>query len=549
MKDLSKEIEAYTLKNAIEFGKADAGKVLPKLFLHGLDRKEIKKVMPEIQKTVERVNSLPIAEQEKKFELLKGIVKEHEEKEKEGLNLPVAQGNVVTRMPPEPSKYLHVGHALSFLINYRYAKENKGKCILRFDDANPEKVSQEYQDAILDDIQNYLKIEPDKIHYVSDDIPTLYEHAEKLIDKKLAFMCFCDREKMQNLRHEGKECECRIKSPDKNKKEWKKLLDGASKEGEAVLRFKGDMNHKNHVLRDPVIMRVVKAKHFRTGSKYKVWPMYDFYSAVEDSILGVTHVVRTAEFDVRVELHEKIQKELDLPIPTSIQFGRINVVGADTKGRDIRERIASGEYSGWDDPRLVTLKALRRRGIRKEVLQELVNHIGLSKKQIHIDFAMIASISRKLLDKQTKRYYFVAHPIKLTIMKMPKIKEVEVKIHPDKDETRIIPIGKDVYIAENDYTAFIGKEVRLMNLCNLQLDKQPLFTGVENKAKLQKLQWVSEKAVPVKIMMDNGQWIEGLGEPALRDLKEDEVVQLERFGFVRLDKMAKTGLEFWFTHH
>lgn len=552
MKDLTREIRAYALKNALEFGKADAGRILPKLFQHGLQKEDIKKVMPLIQKAVKEVNALSHEERCAQFEKLKSLVKEREEKEKTLPELSNVEKGVVTRLPPEPSKYLHLGHALSFLINAEYAKKYGGKCLLRFEDANPEKVSQEYVDAILEDIRDYLQIELAGTRYVSDDMPHFYEAAEKLITQGAAFMCFCTREQMQTLRHEGKECACRKQSIVENERFWKEFLAEKYAEGKAVLRFKGDMQSANQVMRDPALFRIVKAKHFRQRVKYKVWPLYDLYNPIEDALMGVTHVLRTAEFDARVELHERLRELLQLPKLAIVQYGRFTVIGAETKGREIRERIAAGEYSGWDDPRLVTLRALKRRGIEREVLLELIQHLGLAKKQVTIDFAMIAALSRKLLDIRVNRYYFVPNPAAIEIDGVPQLKEVKIKMHPAREETRTVKVGKDIAIPYVDVQQFQGKEIRLMNLCNVQLNKQGTTSrcaGTENKH-IPKVQWVSVKhALQVKVRMDTGEWREGLGEAALKKLNIGDMVQFERFGFVRLDKKPKKGaLEFWFAH-
>lgn len=546
MKSFEKEIKAYALKNAIEFGKAEPGKVLTKLFQHGLEKKDIKKTMPEIAKLVSEINSLSEQEKERQFLILKDIVKEHEEKERELPELKNIKNGVVTRIPPEPSKYAHLGHAITFLINYLYAKKYNGKCLLRFEDANPEKVSQEYVDAMLEDIKNYLSIEYNSVRYVSDDMTLLYEYAKKLISMNKAYICFCEREKMQELRHQGKECECRSKNIKENLSEWKNFLNGEYKEGEAVLRIKGNMKSENHVMRDNVMFRIIDKPHYRHKDKFKAWPTYDFYSGIEEHLMGITHILRSNEFDLRVELQEHIKKLLGLKSQEIVQYGRFNVIGAETKGREIRELIASGDYEGWDDPRLVTLRALKRRGIRKEVIYELVNHVGFAKKQVNIDFDMIASISRKLLDEKTSRYYFVASPKALEIAKMPEIKEVEVKLHPNKNETRKIKIEKTIYISGEDYGLFKGKEVRLMNLCNIMLGVKPICTGIENK-KIQKIQWVSE-FVKARIKMPNNEWISGLAEKAVENLKIDDLIQFERFGFCRLDANKNGIYEFWFAH-
>lgn len=548
MEELEKYIRAYALKNAIEFGEANAAKVLPKLFQHGLDKKDMKEALVFIQKIVDEINVLSPKEREEQFESYKEHVKEREEKDHALPELPNAvMGKVVTRLPPEPSKYLHIGHALSFLFNYLYAQRYKGKCLLRFEDANPEKVTQEYVDAIKDDLKNYLDIRYDDIHFVADDMDLLYSYAEKLVTEKKAFMCFCDRESMQNLRHEGKECPCRKNSVEKNTAEWKKFLNGEYMQGEAVLRFKGDMQSQNHVMRDPVLFRAISHPHFKYGTQYKIWPLYDFYNPIEDSIMGVTHILRSNEFELRVELQNAIKDALGLSKQTIVQYGRINVIEATTKGREIRDLIATGEYMGWDDPRLVTLKALKRRGITREALYELANHMGLAKKQVNLDFDMIAAINRKILDEKADRYYFVQDPVKLTIQGAPEIHEVAIKKHPAKTETRKLIVNKNmVSIARKDYESFKGKEIRLMNLYNIKLTDPPTYGNEENK-KIQKIQWVSQ-GIPAKILMPSGEWVEGLAEENVADLAEGTIIQFERVGFCRLDKKTKESVEFWFTH-
>lgn len=551
MEKFDNEIYAYALKNALEFGKADAGRILPKLFQHGLDKKDIKTIMPEIVKIVNEVNKFK--DKEKEFEKYKKyVIEKEEEKEKDLPELPDAvMGKVVTRMPPEPSKYAHIGQAITFLINYIYAEKYKGKCLLRFEDANPAKVNQEFVDSMLDDIENYLGIKPDGIRYVSDDMPKMYECAEKIIKEGNAYVCFCDRDKMQDYRHKGKECECRGRNVKENLSEWKDFLKGKYKEGEAVLRIKGDMKSDNHVLRDSVIFRKIDAEHYRQGNKYSVWPTYEFYSPIEEDLMNVTHVLRSNEFEERIPLQELIKSFLNLKKQKIVQYGRINVIDATTKGREIRELVDSGEYIGWDDPRLVTLKALKRRGIVKEAFYELVKHLGLVKHPVNLDFDMIAAINRKIIDSKSGRYSFVENPVKLDIFEKPNIDEIEIPVHPDKPEVkRKIEIGKDIFISSEDMKRFKGKEIRLLHLYNIKLGNKSKVTSIENKD-IQKINWVSEP-VSVRILMPNAIWKEGFADAGIEDLKVDDIIQFERFGFVRLDKIAKKGksldYEFWFAH-
>ncbi len=549
---LENEMWAYALKNAIEYGRAVVGKVLPKLFNHGLDKKDIGKIMPSLQKIVDEVNKMSVSAREKEFEKFKGFVKEREVVDKMLPDIDISGLNeVVTRIAPEPSKYAHIGHAISFLLNYQYARKYNGKCFLRFEDTNPEKVSQEYVDAMKEDVLNYLGIKVDGVKFISDDMEILYDYARKLIGMNRAYMCFCDRNKMQDLRHKGQACDCRRNSRKNNLDEWKKFVDGKYTKGEAVLRIKGNMKSKNHVMRDSVLFRAIPVKHYRQGDKYKVWPMYDFYNPIEDSLMGVTLILRSNEFDLRIELQDKIKDLLGLRKQKIIQYGRFNVIDFTTQGREIRELVESGELVGWDDPRLITLRALRRRGITKEAIYGLVEQVGLSRHQVNLDFDMIASINRKIIDARAKRYFFVQNPIGLIVNNRPNVSEVELKVHPDFDDTRKLKVGQ-IYISREDFEEFSGKEIRLLHLFNIQLNRLPnaTFTTVDNKD-VPRIQWVSDY-VDVRIFMPNGNFINGFGDIGLKSLSVGELIQFERFGFCRLDKKEKENkkvvYEFWFTH-
>src|SRR3989338_7610191 len=411
MSDFSNEIRAYALKNAIEFGKADAGRILPKLFQHGLDKGDIKKIMPQVQEIVKEVNALKGDKKEKEFEKYKGFAKEKEEKE-EGLpELENAvEGKVVTRLAPEPSKYNHIGHALVFLIQYLYAQKYKGKCILRFDDTNPEKSTLEYYKAMKEDL-HWLGIRWDEEKLASDDMAKMYELAEKLINQGDAFVCSCLQEDMGSLREKMKECKCRKKKKEENYNEWKEMLAGKFKEGERTLRLKGDMKSKNGVMRDPVIFRISYAPHFIQKDKYKVWPMYDFESSIKDSLDGITHVIRSKEFELRAELHDYILKLLKLKAPLVREIGRYQITGALTQGRDIREGIEKGDLKGWDDPRLVTVRALRRRGFVHEIFISKDDFDNLKGKEIRLLHLYNLKLGEKIV-KGKVRCEFTSEEVK-----------------------------------------------------------------------------------------------------------------------------------------
>jgi len=546
MKDLTNEAKAYALKNAIEFGKCDVGRVLPKLFQHGLDKKDIKEIMPVLNDIVKSVNKMKPAERAVEFELLRELVKEHEEKEKGLPEIDVSGiSKIVTRMAPEPSKYNHLGHALTFLLNYLYAQKYKGKCMLRFEDTNPEKSKKEYIDAMKEDVLDYLGIKADKIRFVSDDMKLLYGYADELVKMKKAYVCFCDRDKMQNLRHKGIECECREFPLKIQLAKWKEFLKGKFKVGEATLRLKGDMQSQNHVMRDSVIFRMVDVPHYKYKSKYKVWPMYDFYNPIEDSLMGVSLILRTNEFDTRVELQDYIKKLLKLKTQKIVQYGRFNVIDFTTQGREIRELVDSGKLIGWDDPRLMTLRALKRRGIVKEAIYELANTVGLTKHPVNLDFDMIAAINRKIIDPIANRYSFVVEPVLLDIVNAPKIEKIDVPIHPNKKKHKEIEVN-GIFISKEDYKSFQGKEVRLLHLYNIKFGNKVEFTSLDNKD-VQKINWVSN-GVETRVLMPDGEWKKGLAEISIKKLKVGDLVQFERFGFCRFDGTNKGVYEFWFAH-
>lgn len=555
MQNLEKKARAYALKNAIAYqGKANQGAVISSLFHEGLKKEDMAKYAKTIADIVKQVNSLSLEQQQKELEQAEDLISKRDTREKGELpRIPnVVEGKIVTRIPPEPSKYNHIGHAISFLFNYVYSQKFHGKCVLRFEDTNPEKVSQEYVDAMKSDVLEYLDIHPDVIRYVSDDMDVLYDYAEKLIKMEKAYACLCSQEELQNLRHDGKECKHRTQKADVNMKYWKDMLSGKYKEGEIALRLKGDMKEDNQVMRDPVILRIVETPHYKLKNKYKVWPMYDFYNPIEDVLCGVTHILRSNEFEQRIELQNYIKDLLGLPKQTIAQYGRFQVIGATTQGREIREAIASGGYIGWDDPRLVTLKALKRRGIVKETYYELLTHVGIAKKSAHLDFDMIAAINRRIIDPKAVRYSCIFNPVELKIKNAPKIKETKVKLHPLEEKERKVKLGDKIFISQQDFNENKGKELRLMHLYNIKLGKKasdPAEFVDEEKKQIQKINWVSE-GVEVDIMMPDATHLKGFAEKAIESLKEGDIIQFERFGFVRADKIDKKNkkYDFWFAH-
>jgi len=562
-KKVKDAVYKYALQNAVRFeGKATPGAITGKIIGEFPELKERQKELMEVIKgIVNDVNSMDVEEQTAKLKEFAPELLEKKKVEKKGFpELQGAEmGKVVTRIPPEPSKYNHIGHAMSFLINYLYAKKYNGKAVLRLEETNPLLAKQEYVDALMEDVVNFLDIKPDKIVYVSDDMPRFYELAEKLISEGKAYVCFCQKEIMNDKRQNGAECIHRNSPVDENKKNWQRMLKGELKEGEAVLRLKIDMKSLNQVMRDPVMMRLVYAEHYRQKDKYKVWPMYDFENSVEEEFCGVTHILRSNEFGtMRGELQNFIRSLFGFKNPVVREYGRINVVGAVTQGREIRELIEQGKMNGWDDPRLVTIRALRRRGIVKEAFYELVNEVGLSKSQTNIDFTVIAAINRRLLDPVAKRFFFISDPVKITVEKAPDM-DVELHINPnDKRGGRKLHTTTEFYIEKADFNVLEdGKLYRLMDCLNFVKHGDAFVFDSKEYEKFRSkgakiIHWIPvSQSVSASVLMPGdmqvgNMLITGVAEQNITQLHQGEIIQFERFGFCRLD--SKEKMEFWFSH-
>lgn len=564
-------IRRLALQNALKFkGKADPKAIIGGLLQERPEAKgDMKDAMQAIAKAVADVNKL--SSEQQRAELLKldpsyedkqQELKAQRREERSALpDLPGAiDGKVVTRIPPEPSKYNHLGHAMSFLINYLYAKKYHGKVFLRFDDTNPEKAKQEYVDAVFEDVVDFLGVKPDQVKYASDHMQQYYDYAQQLIAKGQAYVCACAQQDVAKGRREMHDCSHRQQSAVQNAALWERMKAGELDEGSNTLRLKIDMRHKNAVMRDPVIYRLAYEEHYRQGAKYKVWPMYDFECAVEEGLCGVTHVMRSNEFDSRIELQNHIASLLGFPPVTYIHYGRYNVTGATTQGREIRSLIESGEYLGWDDPRLVTLRALRRRGIVNEAFYELAQKIGLSKTQTNLDFSTIAAINRKLLDQSAKRLFAVRDPVVVKVTGMPPdLKVFALAYHPDGEKGgRVIAAAPEYYIERKDHEAARpGVIIRFMDAMNLRKvdDHSYAFVSKEYddyrplKQKGPLIHFVPKDGLEVSaeaLLPDLSRQIL-ICEANVKGLKQGEVVQFERYAFCRLDRQGEKPF-FYYAH-
>jgi glutamyl-tRNA synthetase len=541
----------HALVNAVEHnGKAEVQAVIKKVLAEKPELKDkIKEVIEEAKKAVEKVNSIPLEKQKKMLEEM-GV--KIEKKKVEKFELPELQdvefGKLVTAFPPEPSKYPHIGHAKAALLNFLYAKKYGGKFILRFEDTNPRMVKKEYYKAIIDGLK-WLGIKWDKMDLSSSHMKDFYEAVEKLISENKAYVCLCKLQTIRKNRFSKKECKHRLQDEKENLELWEKMKN-EFEEGKAVVRLKIDMKHVNTTMRDPSIMRIVDVPHPMTGKRYRVWPTYDFGAAMMDGWEGVTHRLRSKEFEMRKELQQYIQKLFGFKISKTIEFGRLNIKGSPTSGRIIREMIKKGELLGWDDPRLTTLMALKKRGFVPEAIKNFILSTGISKAEGSVSWEILEAENRKAIDPIANRYMVVLNPVRLTIKNSPEIKEVKINLHPDFPERgyKKVPVDmNNILIEKEDWEKYKDKEVGLMYLATVKIGSNPVFISREIPLEIPKIHWCSEPNLRIKIVMPNGKTVEAVGEPAMKELKPDQMIQMPRVGFARVEKVYK-DIILYYTH-
>ena len=389
--------------------------------------------------------------------------------------------HVCTRFPPEPNGYLHIGHAKSILLNYGLSQEYNGEFHMRFDDTNPTKEKTEFVDSIKADIQWLGADWKDHLYYASDYFPQMYEAAVKLIKKGKAFVCDLSAEEIREYRgtltEPGKESPYRNRSVEENLDLFGRMKNGEFEDGSKVLRAKIDMASPNINMRDPVIYRVAHMHHHRTGDTWCIYPMYDFAHPIEDAIEGITHSICTLEFEDHRPLYDWVVRELEYPMPPrQIEFAKLYLTNVVTGKRYIKKLVEDGVVDGWDDPRLVSIAALRRRGFTPESIKKFVDLCGVSKANSSVDYAMLEYCIREDLKLKKARTMAVLNPVKLVIDNYPEdqIEMLEVQNNLENPElgSRQVPFGRELYIEREDFMEepvrkyfrmFPGNEVRLMN--------------------------------------------------------------------------------------
>ena len=389
--------------------------------------------------------------------------------------------HVVTRFPPEPNGYLHIGHAKAILLNYGLAQEYHGKFNLRFDDTNPTKEKVEFVESIKEDVLWLGADFEDRLYFASDYFEQMYEAAVTLIKKGKAYVCDLSAEEIREyrgtLKEPGKESPYRNRSVEENLDLFARMRNGEFKDGEKVLRAKIDMASGNMNMRDPVIYRVAHMHHHNTGDKWCIYPMYDFAHPIEDAIEGVTHSICTLEFEDHRPLYDWVVREVGFEQPPrQIEFAKMYLTNVITGKRYIKKLVEDGIVDGWDDPRLVSIAALRRKGFTPESIRNFIELAGISKAQSSVDYAMLEFCIRDDLKLKKSRMMAVLDPVKVIITNYPEgqIEYLDVENNKENEElgVRQVAFGREIYIEREDFMIdppkkyfrlYPGNEVRLMN--------------------------------------------------------------------------------------
>ncbi len=500
---------------------------------------------------------------------------------------------ILTRFPPEPNGYLHIGHAKAITLNFELADEFGGKTNLRFDDTNPVKEDEEYVQSIMEDVR-WLGFEWDNLFWASDYFDTMYQKAVLLIKKGKAFVCDLNAEQMREYRgtltEPGKDSPFRNRTPEENLELFEQMKDGKYNDGEKVLRAKIDMSSANINLRDPIIYRIARATHHNTGDKWCIYPMYDFAHPLEDAIEGITHSICTLEFEDHRPFYDWVIRECEMEAtPQQIEFARLNITNTVMSKRKLKKLVDDGITDGWDDPRMPTISGLRRRGYTPDAIRNFCREIGISKSNSTVDEQYLEHFIREDLIKKASRTMAVLKPLKVVITNYEegKVEYLEAENNSDAPEmgTRLIPFSREIYIEQDDFMEnppakyfrlFPGNEVRLKHAyfikCNevikdengevveLHCTYDPQTksgSGFAGRKVKGTLHWVeAQNAVPAQIrlfepiLLDGQDYVNpnsieiltGFVEPGLENSEPNVKFQFFRHGYFNVDsKFAKEG--------
>ena len=572
------------LKNAVEFGgKPNKKAIMGKLMAQREDlRSKAKVVNPILDEVIEEIFALDLAEQERRLLELDPSALEKKEKVKEEKELPDLPNldkydKLIMRLAPYPSGALHIGNARMVVLNNEYVNKHDGEVYLFYDDTigSPKSlrdtpkakyVLPEAYGLIKDGLE-WLSVKYTKVFYKSDRLEHYYEYCEKLIKDNMAYVCFCSAGDFKNkYKDQKKPCPHRDQSMDKNLEEWQGMLDGKYEETTAVVRLKTGMGQKDPAVRDNIIMRISEAEHPRVGKKFLVWPMLEFSWAIDDYLIGVTHIIRGADLMKEDFIEDFVWDHFGWKKAEFLHYGRIKFPDMKLSKTDARNNIQKGLYKGWDDPRTWSLQSLKKRGIKPEALKESLLSLGMSMSGIIFSTGWLYARNKEMIDDVSDRYFFVEDPVLIEIDEVPfeeYIAEPLLLPSNPKKGKRIIK-GKvsnkqlKILMSKKDANKLIvGQILRLKDLVNIQIlsidMKNNKITSYYHSLELNReysiIHWVpEEEKVKVSILNPNGSISTGFGEINLLKIPMNKTIQFERFGFVNPIKLENNELFCYFTH-
>jgi len=553
--DTEHVIRKYALQNAHQYsGKATVGAVLGKVMAENPElRSKAKEVTALAKSVVDDVNKMSMEQQLKALEEMAPELLVKEVKQRE-IGLPDLQGvtgGVRMRLAPNPSGPLHLGHSRMAVLNDEYVKRYGGICYNRFEDTDPARIDPAGYDTIPEDLA-WLGVKVDKTIIQSERFEIYYDISKKLLEMGKAYVCTCTPEHFRELKNKKEACPHREQPLSEQMARWDRLFDGTYKPEEAVLMVKTDLNHPNPAIRDFVGLRIDDTPHPRTGTKYRVYPLMNLAVAADDHLLDLTHVLRGKDHLNNTHRQEYIYDYLGWKKPVYIHYGRVSIEEAQLKKSVTAKGIKEGAYSGWDDPRLGTLRALRRRGIRPEAIRRYWVETGIKEVDIEFSWKTLYSFNRELIDESANRYFFVSDPVRITIEQSPELKS-RAPLHPEHPERGIreLRLGRDptVYVSRDDLLSRPAR-LRLKDLCNIELQGESAkYAGNDLgvlKEGVQIVHWVPDGSPPAEVLMQDGTVKSGFAEEGIRD-SLGKVVQLERFAYAMVEQISPS-IRCVFTH-
>jgi len=575
--ELRETIRRHALLNAAAHGgKADVGAVVGRVLGEKAElRKQAKEVTKLVSEIVLEVNKLTLEEQ-------KDILRR---RWPDALEPPKAEGpktlpplanaekytEIVTRFSPNPDCALHLGSVRAVILSHDYARMYKGRFLLRFEDTDPrlKKSALIFYDMIRDDL-SWLGCKWDVEYIQSDRLPIYYEYAGKLLEIGGAYVCTCRPESFRADALAMKPCGCRDLSATEHLERWDRMMGGGYVEGEAVVRIKTDLTHPNPAVRDWPALRIIdteKNPHPRVGSKYRVWPLYNFSTGIDDHLMGVTHIIRGKEHLTNMTRQLYLYNHLSWTYPETTHYGRLKVEGATLSKSKIIQMLSEGSVKSLDDPRLATLVALRRRGISPEALRTVAMQIGPRPVDATLSWENIYAINRKIIDPEANRYFFIHEPLELLVDGISEPYTSKPLLNPNDPSRgcRTLNIKPEhhkakLLVSRGDLEVLKRGLVRLMELFNIEYIRSErdvilarLHSGSYSEARrlgAPLIHWLPyEGNVKVETVMPDATVMSGVGEPGLAGEKPNRMVQLVRFGFGRMDEIGSNLVRIYYAHN